>query len=547
MVASAADRRACRHNKQLSLPSLPPLSKEMSASDVPTIEVSHIPSAASFYAEVSQPLGISYLSASNLRVNFGWVSPATTDDNGPQPHVALSLQQSPAYQVQRSSITLLADSREAVEAFYRKALFANSWQTGQVLEHSPAESVAKVRDLDGNMLQAVYSPRAPGALPQRRVLDIETASTPKEARRVLQWQHDVARSVALPDSDNEHSPPPPSHRSAGPSPSRDGRSVRSERESSWVPSQFRRSETFPRASQLASERTPRLVSRETVRSERIYRTGEGDGGSRSLTGMKVVGMLLSAAAGAAIAYAAVRSDSPPRYDGPRRASHGDHPVHGYSQAYHDTREVRHVDPRGSGIVPPRSYIGMDPRQTQYVAQYTIRGPPPTRAHDWARIEERSHASYRGGRSEFKQIMKERSRSESGSSRHAPPPPAVLPRSRSPHTSSQVSRRSHRSNHSDDRIPRFQKSESERESYVSARSQRTEKPDVRYEGPISTTTIRIVPRQERRSSISARHIPLPESVVGGGRYAESVAPSDSVSSVGSKRERERLRDRMRERW
>lgn len=49
-------------------------------------------------------------------------------------------------------------------------------------------------------------------------------------------------------------------------------------------------------------------------------------------------------------------------------------------------------------------------------------------------------------------------------------------------------------------------------------------------------------------MSARPVPLPTGMVsgtgeGGAGYAASVAPSDSVSSVGSKRERERLRERM----
>ncbi len=48
-----------------------------------------------------------------------------------------------------------------------------------------------------------------------------------------------------------------------------------------------------------------------------------------------------------------------------------------------------------------------------------------------------------------------------------------------------------------------------------------------------------------SEVSARQIPLPRSMVSGVgyEYAASVAPSDSLSSVGSKRERERLRERM----
>jgi len=499
----------------------------MSTSDGPTIDVSHLPSAASFYAEVAQPLGISYLSASDARVNFGWVSSGPDSNTPAQPHVVLSLRQSPAFPVQRSSITLLANSRVAVDAFYKKGLLANSWQTDHALQHSPAETRARIRDLDGNMLEAVYASRAPGALPRRRTLDIETASTPKEARRVLQWQQEVARSVALSELEPERSPPPPSSRRTGPAPGEEVVTIR-ERDGSRAPIQYRRADTFPAMAPHTSERgASRLVGRETIRRELYYRPSESEGGGRGLTGMKLV-------------------DSPPRPEPPRRASHGDHPLQSYPQVYRDPRDVSHTGVRGVERAPARSYIGMDPRQTHYVAQYTIAPPPPSRAHDWARIEERSHASYRGGRSELKQVVTERSRSESGSTRYSRPPPA-LPRSRSPHSPSQASRRSHRSQHSDDRGSRFHKLDGERESYVSARSQRTEKPDVRYDGGISTTTIRMVPKDGGRIALSARHLPLPENVIGVSRYAESVAPSDSVSSVGSKRERERLRDRMRERW
>jgi hypothetical protein len=64
-----------------------------------------------------------------------------------------------------------------------------------------------------------------------------------------------------------------------------------------------------------------------------------------------------------------------------------------------------------------------------------------------------------------------------------------------------------------------------------------------------TTVRVSPKEEdRRSRVSVRpsQVELPRSVAGGRGYAASVAPSDSVSSVGSKRERERLISRMRER-
>jgi hypothetical protein len=508
----------------------------MSTVGNPTIEVSHLPSATSFYAEVARPLGISYLSASSSRVNFGWVS--QSPDLTPQLHVVLSLQQALTFPVQRSSITLLANSPGTVERFYKKSLLANSWQTGHTIEHSGDESVARTRDLDGNMLEAVYSARAPGALPRRRTLDIETASTPKEAQRVLQWQQEVARSVDLSDSNHSLS------LSRAPPPALDGDIVTTrDREGGRPAVQYRRADSYPPASQIVSERSARLVSRETVHSERYRRPSDG-----GLSGMKLVGTLLGAAAGAAIAYAAVRSDSPPRYAiGPRRASYGDQHIPRHGHIPRDRRDVPHTGTRAVERPPPRSYIGMDRREPHHVSQYTIAGPPPSRIHDWARIEERSQVSYRTGRSEQKPTTRERSRSESGARYNLPP--AVLPhRSRSPHAPSQVSHRSHKSQRGEERgIPHRPRLDSDRHSYISARSHRTEKPDVRYDSTTSTTTIRVVPKGERRGVISAHNIPLPESVVSWSKYAESVAPSDSVSSVGSKRERERLRDRMRERW
>jgi len=163
-----------------------------------------------------------------------------------------------------------------------------------------------------------------------------------------------------------------------------------------------------------------------------------------------------------------------------------------------------------------------------------------------RIEEGS----RTGRSSEHHTIRERSRSEAGSRYERPL--TILsghPRTRSPEPS-HVSHRSHRS---DEKRTSHHGSRKDSDSYVSARSKRTG--DVKYitasppppHSRSSTTTIRVVPKDERRSVVSARQVPLPMSRVGGGSYAASVAPSDSVSSVGTKRERERLRERMRERY
>ena len=95
-----------------------------------------------------------------------------------------------------------------------------------------------------------------------------------------------------------------------------------------------------------------------------------------------------------------------------------------------------------------------------------------------------------------------------------------------------------------------------ESHVSARSHHSHHSHstAKQSPPPATSTIKIrsVPSEGSRRTMHsgyerdverARHVPLPVSIVSGTGYAASVAPSDSVSSIGIKRERERLRDRM----
>ena len=509
----------------------------------PVIEVSHLPSAASFYAAVTQSLGLRYLSSSaspspspspTTRLLFGTLDPTTS-----RPITVFALQQASLSTPPRQSlITLAAPSPAAVDTFYKKALLANNAQRDHEFERSSDEEArARIEDLDGNMLEAVYSSRA-----GRHIPTLETASTEKEARRVLAWQEEVARSTVASDVRSsaagsgygERRPPPPA---------------------------YRRADTYPA---LEHERPMRLVTRDVVTTER-YRDERDQGvvearggGGGGFTGMRAVGMLLGAAAGAAVAYAMVRSDSPPRLaPPPRRASYGD-----YAPQYTHARPVEMS--RAVERIPARSYVSArDP--PRYLQDRLAPPPAPSRAlaQDIARIEERSHVSHRSAR-ESERGSRARSRSEVGSSRHSHALTDLPPRARSPSPhSSHVSRRSHKSD------SHHSKRDTDRESYVSARSQRTEstaKP-VQYvtasPSKVTTTTIRMVPpRDERRSEVSyarhiplprsevsARHVPLPRSVVSGRGYASSVAPSDSVSSIGSKRERERLRERMseRERW
>lgn len=544
---------------------------------LPVIEVSHLPSAASFYAAVAQPLGLQFLSTSTssslpTRIFFGTFDPTT---NQPQTIFALE-QASSSTQPQPSSIALSAPSPAAVESFYKKALLANNAQKDHRIEKtSDEQATAKIEDLDGNMLEAVYSSRGD------HMPTIETASTEREGRRVLAWQHEVARSTAASDVH-------PS--AAGNAIYRDGR----------PPISYPRADSYP---PLEHERPLRLVRRETVTEH--YSTDGGmaearGGGGDAFTGIKLVGTLLGAAAGAAIAYAMVGSESaPPPAPPTRRATYGG-PSAG--SAYMHPQLIEPV--QAVEQIPAQSYVSAREAAPSRYVEYRVAAPPSavlSRAPDLARIDERSHVSSRSVKSDAKS-SRARSNSEAGASQYerpltilpardsSPPaashvshrshqshqseqsqrPPTILPeRASSPPAASHVSYRSHKS-HQSEQSQHSERShhtirdagDSSSQSYVSARSHRTESTVKAPASKVSTATMRLLPRDERRSevsharriplprsevsAVSARDVPLPRSMVSGVGYAASLAPSDSVSSVGSKRERERLRERMSER-
>ncbi|KAH7383124.1 hypothetical protein BKA64DRAFT_178029 [Cadophora sp. MPI-SDFR-AT-0126] len=552
------------------------------ASDPPLIQVAHLPSAASFYGSLTQPLGLQFLSATPVSpacLHFGYVQQSPS---GPRKITVFTVSQ--AAHPRLSHITLSAPSPKAVYDFHGKSLLLNQdrGRGENTFDQEEDEERALTRDFDGNMIEAVYSTRASRGAAPRGPPAIEPAGLDKESRRVLEWQQDVARSI-----------------SGSQAPGSQAGSHVGHREDQTGPGTFRRADTFP--SDFGRERPMRLVRRETVTTEH-YSQAERErqaGASGGISGKAVIGTLLGAAAGAAFAYAMTRSEDPPSTTSVRRSSA---PQYTHEPIRMEDRE-RVVETR---TIPARSYVSERARdrdvQPRYV-QYTIAAPPPriTAQPELARIEERSHVSTRSRRSGGKE------REGSEVSKRYERPLTILPapsRNRSP--ASHVSRRSRKSGSGSGTgsslererrrtSPRDREGEREGESeYMSARSHHTAstiKPAVPQppSSRVSSSTIRIVPQppdardldpdrksyvserdrdagrdrdrdRERRSTVSARQVPLPPSTVmsahqvplprsmasgigGGGGYAASVAPSDSVSSVGSKRERERLRERM----
>ncbi|PBP19828.1 glyoxalase family protein [Diplocarpon rosae] len=471
------------------------------ATEPPQIQVSHLPSAASFYCSLTQPLGLQFLSATPTVpacLHFGYILSAPS---GPRKITVFTVSQ--AAPPRLSHITLSAPSPKAVFDFHgQSGLLSVVDLRGQnKYEKVGEEQRALTRDFDGNVIEAVYGPVLHGSG--------VGGSLGKESKRVLEWQQDVARSIS-----------------------------------------------------------------------------GSDAGAAA-----VFGTLLGAAAGAAFAYAMTRSESTPSPSPSTTGRRASAPQYTHEPIVMEDREPV----AEAKIVPATSHFS-ERELTPRCMQYAIAAPPmpaPSRVKELAMIEERSHVSQKSHRS---------SRSKAAIEAKSERALTVLSTPREGSPGSHVSHRSHRSGTGsstgsererrreagrEKERERGREKEAERGSeYLSARSHhsvstvkpappaapqppsaagsrastaRPEKEKPRSK-PRSSSGSKHSHHSSRRSSVSARHVPLPPSVVDGGGvtsggegegegmgtglgYAASVAPSDSVSSVGIKRERERLAERM----
>ncbi|CAD6443113.1 33bea315-da1a-4562-b187-579884043be1 [Sclerotinia trifoliorum] len=159
---------------------------------------------------------------------------------------------------------------------------------------------------------------------------IVTAATEKEARRVLEWQEEVARSTAgsstAPTSDEAYRAVAPSHVSRAP-PARIQISHAPQTQTLESPP-FRRAETFPRGmrrevygehrhpgTQVSVRRDRNRDDEQTVYVDEVERHDqekekEKNNGIFGMSNKALVGTFLGAAAGAAFAYAMVKSEDP---------------------------------------------------------------------------------------------------------------------------------------------------------------------------------------------------------------------------------------------
>ncbi|KAL2024830.1 hypothetical protein VTK56DRAFT_5651 [Thermocarpiscus australiensis] len=556
---------------------------------LPFLEVEHLPSSSSFYSAITQPLGLRYLSTEDGQF------PSITYGNSSRTTPVFQIRQVIASRdrpLRTSRIVLSAPSAAAAEDSYDFALRANPDVRDVRLRHSTETCTAAsgvsahrtstggggirvvITDFDGNIMEIVYRPPPEYPAHYNGSTVRLTKSTEREASRILHWNYDVVAS--------SHPSPRSGDASSGLAPTSSRRSYARYPEDEEQPYPgLRRSVTTG-----SSTYEPATSAREN-----------SSGLSAGAVVGTLLGVAAGAALGGAFTYNMVKNDRSraPRqeYDMPSfiRRSTFPETYDGYSD-----RKGRYVDVERAveKVRYPDEYLAAsDYRRPspEYIARYSSvssprrrevdeiydspRGRPPSSRSRTSSARARSEAA--SNREPYLVSETEhRSYVSSRSSRHPP----IVQRSYTydtPDRDSYVSARSHRSSstlrapppdpftssshpmsshsRSGSRVTATPRIYSREGSYISARN--VPLPESRSPSYISARDIplpdsrspsyisaRDIPLPESRAGtyFSARHLPLPASGVGSsharweeeGDDADSIAPSDSISCVGSRK-------------
>lgn len=558
----------------------------------PYADVTCLPESASFYSAVTHPLGLRFLSADPTRIIYGaggdaiFEVKAIRDDNSP---------------LKRARFVISASSPSVVSDFHAAGLRAHPDLTkiggdSHFLRHtrpadpsSGGESRARITDLDGNIMEVVYlPPRDHPSSHHNASTSRRNQSTTSEVSRILDWNLDVASSQPAQSVAGSRAPGGSANAIARP-PARPTPAAAPAEDEPW--SIYRRSVT-------TSTFEPGPTPRENP-------SGFGTGTIIS----SVLGAVAAGAAiGGALTYMNMRNDREraPRqeFDPPamqRRSTMPD-PYPNQHQRYVEVErtveKIRYPEdyapPKGTRHYPPPSYVArysqtqdrsreveeLDDRASRHSTRHSTTGRNRTRSEAGSSrrplmIAEAEYRSTAGSKHSGapKLLMETEYRSQAGSRYTNECLPDMDAKSRV--TSSKPSR--HAS------VRSVRRPEPELESYVSARTHRTRKPErsdrseatMRAPPTLVKAETMSIPVRSRppppRQSVSAmakdlgarlgmnngvkrmptggratmyakaNMVPLPESEVGGSLAdwdddKDSVAPDDSISCVGGNRSR-----------
>jgi hypothetical protein len=507
---------------------------------LPSLEVAHLASSSSFYSAILQPLGLRYITntASDWQSLPPDDSPCITYGTSLPPVAIFQLRQvdSP----KPSTIVLSAQSPAAVTDFRRCALRANpdiafgAQSPAGPQPNESRQSCSKVTDFDGNIMEVVYRPPPPDRGSRSSSSTIRrTQSTSAEATRILDWNYGVVVSNPVTVMQSRVAA------------------------SRYVPSD-----------------QPYQALRRAVTTNSVFYDADDSPrqDSAGLSASAVVGTLLGvaagAAAGAALTYSMVKSDrarAPQQeFDTPvfaRRSTFPDAPVS-------TDRSPRYVEVERTveKVRYPHNYPPGDARRSppEYIARYSHAGSVRGSVRELEDPYSEGRSRHSSGNSRAGESV--RTRSEAATSRR--PLPLLL---------TEAEHRSYigSSNSKPDGAPPITRSTvqrsntfdvSDRESYASARSQRTHStirpspapfapsaaapstPRSRAGSRVTTSTMkmsgpdRVYGGQSfsrAASYVSARNVPLPASAVGSSHAHwddddRSIVPDDSISCVGSRR-------------
>ncbi|GKT89914.1 cystathionine gamma-synthase protein [Colletotrichum tofieldiae] len=467
---------------------------------VPYIDVSHLPSSASFYSAVLQPLGIHYISADTQTASpDADANPVDTDSkttittssrsrlpttvtygtsSPPTPVLQIRETRNSSEPLKLSRVVLSALSPTAVTDFHSFAIRANpnllsGVPLGQLSLSRPATITqsgdihrATVTDLDGNTMEVVYQP-PPNYPPSYTGSTVrKTQSTTKEVSRILNWNYDVAAS--------ETSPSMSDSAAAGPSASAFTMTARS--------GQFPGNEPY---TLLRRSVTTSVIESPSRREEHAATpTSAVNGIATSTVVGSLLGAAVGAAAGAAITYGMMRKDPP------------GHLPDQYAEPQAGSGRYVEVERTVEKIRYPEAYPTLPDSRAppQYMAKYSQVGSRSRAVDDICDDTRSRHSS----RYQLERGSSVRSRSQAAVPRNVP-----LMLTDYEHQSNAGSRHSVASRSA---APRSIVDDAG--TYVSARSGR------------SQSTIRPPP-------------PTVETILGGGSRAPSRAPTQAPSMVPSR--------------
>ncbi|KAI4718109.1 hypothetical protein E4T48_05730 [Aureobasidium sp. EXF-10727] len=223
------------------------------------LTVSHVPSACSFFLSALQPLGYRYVGNQGDSVGFGtddadfFLSPEVPGIPRSNAHVAFS-----------------ATSKSAVRDFYAAALTAGGRPNGAPAFRGCNDYIfnAAVLDLDGNSIEVIYHP----------LEEHDAYTTVSGGSRVLTWRRGIVNVLA--DEDRTTF-------------------VSARRNQPHVEDMSTTS--VAESSRSKAPSVTRTASMPTISSE-------GSESGFQITGKAIIGTILGAAAGAAAAYAMVKSE-----------------------------------------------------------------------------------------------------------------------------------------------------------------------------------------------------------------------------------------------